>query len=192
VEFSGNFDTRGGDAPVLRRDYEVTERQRDQVRDRLAEVFPTVRLEDVRVEGAHDLDRDVSVNFRGLLDTFAGRSTFSLATSWMPRAYVQVLAPLATRTQDLVLVAPWQTQEEIHLSIPRSATYVSVPRDEHLQTPFGDAVLRYEVSGRDLTVRTTVQFHAGRISPADYPAFRAFCAQVERSFRNEIKVSLAR
>jgi hypothetical protein len=35
-----------------------------------------------------------------------------------------------------------------------------------------------------------VQFEKERVSAQDYPAFRQFCIQAERSFRNEITLSL--
>jgi transglutaminase-like putative cysteine protease len=190
VQFKGTAFTKGEDAPGLRREYEVTERQRDSFRDRLAEVFPSVRVDDVTVAGAHNLDQDVTVDFRGELDTFSGRLVLSLASSWMRRPYVSTLAPLASRTQDLLLPAPWTTEEELHFQIPAGAVISSVPSDTNLQTPFGSALLRYERHGRELVIRTSVQFRKLRITAAEYPAFRDYCQQVERAFRGEVKVTL--
>jgi hypothetical protein len=39
-------------------------------------------------------------------------------------------------------------------------------------------------------IQSHVQFEKARVSAEDYPAFRKFCAQAERSFRNEITLSL--
>jgi hypothetical protein len=39
-------------------------------------------------------------------------------------------------------------------------------------------------------VQSLIQFEKARVSAQEYPAFRQFCAQVERSFRNEITLSL--
>ena len=135
VEFSGDIYTRGEDAPGLRRDYEIPERQRSAVRQPLAEVFPTVRLDNVEVQGAGDLEQDVTVKFRGVLDSFAGKSTVILNSSWTARKYLANLAPLGSRTQDLLLPAPWSTAEEIHFALPAGAQVIGLPADTRIETP---------------------------------------------------------
>jgi len=57
ITFSGSTYTRGEDAPGLRREYEVAARQRDTLRANLAQVYPTVKVDSVHVEGAEDLKR---------------------------------------------------------------------------------------------------------------------------------------
>jgi hypothetical protein len=190
MDFNGTTYTRGEDAPGLRREYEVTERQRDSVRERLAEVFPTVRVEDVEVTGAGDLQRDVEVNFRGTLDTFAGRNALPLQSSWMPRSFAQSLAVLTERTEDLLLPAPWISEEELHFQLPPSANVDAIPNDTSISTAFGTATLHYERRGRELVVHSSVQFTKLRITPSEYGSFRAFCQQVERAFRTEVKIRL--
>jgi hypothetical protein len=190
IEFTGSAYTRGEDAPGLRREYEVAERQRDSVRSRLAEILPSVRLDEVQVYGATDLERDVTVRFSGDVQMFAGRPSLALATSWMTRSYVQTLASLPSRTHDLLLPAPWTTVEELHFALPAGARLEAVPQDKILETPFGSATLRYQRQGNELVVTTSVQFRKLRITPSEYSAFRNFCAQVENAFRAEIKVGL--
>ncbi|HEX8984508.1 MAG TPA: DUF3858 domain-containing protein, partial [Bryobacteraceae bacterium] len=192
IEFSGTAYTHGEDAPGLRREYETPERQRDAVRDALAEVFPSVKVDDVIVDGATDLEHDVVVNFRGAVETFVGHATVSLGSSWMQRSYVQTLAPLATREEDLLLPAPWTTEEEIDLQLPAGANLTALPGGGAIDSPFGSASLQYQRSGRNLVIRTSVQFKKLRITPAEYAGFRDFCGQVERAFRGEVKVGLAR
>ena len=191
MDFSGSTYTRGEDAPGLRREYEVAERQRDSVRERLAEVFPTVRVEDVQVTDAADLQRDVEVNFRGTLDTFTGRNALSLQSSWLPRSFAQSLAVLTERTEDLVLPAPWISEEELHFQLPASSNVDAIPHDTNISSQFGTASLRYERRGRELIVHTSVQFTKLRVTPTEYSSFRAFCLQVERAFRTEVKIRLA-
>ncbi|MFB3813779.1 MAG: DUF3857 domain-containing protein [Terriglobales bacterium] len=189
IQFSGVFYTRGEDAPGLRRDYETPERRRDILRNTLAKVFPSVRVDDVRVED-NDLEQPVTVEFRGTLDTFVGRKSVPLGSSWMPRNYLANLAQAATRQQELRLRASWTTEEELHFALPAEAVVKSMPSNTALETPFGSATLRYERVGNEVVVRTSVQFRKWRIAPEEYTAFRNFCQQVERAFRNEIKLSL--
>jgi transglutaminase-like putative cysteine protease len=190
VHFFGRSVTRGEDAPGLRRGYEVAERQLDFFRNRLAEVLPSVKVDAVHVDGAHELDRAVSVDFRGVLSARRSARTLALTSSWLPQRYLQELAPLTTRSEDLLLPAPWTAEEEIRFVLPANAELGRVPRPTHIETPFGLASVTYQRRGSELAVRTFVQFRTVRITPRDYPAFRAFCAALERAFRDEIRIRL--
>ena len=190
IRFSGSAYTRGEDAPGLRRQFEMPEQQRESLRNNLAQVFPSVQVDAVQVLGANDLERDVTVNFRGELNHFAGQRVLSLAPSWMPRSYVQTLAAQAQRNEELVLPAPWTTEEEIHFALPANATVEELPRTRSINTPFGSALLRYELRGNEIVVSTSVQFKQYRVAAADYAAFRDFCSQIEAAFRDDIRVQL--
>ena len=190
IMFSGSAYTRGEDAPGLRRQFESSDRQRDSLRSNLAQVYPAVRVEDILVDGADDVERDINLKFTGSINTFAGSRTLSLLSSWMPHKYTENLAALPTRTQDLCLPAPWTTEEELHFALPDGASFENIPKSTTLDTPFGVAVLRYERRSHELVVSTSVQFRQLRITPAEYPAFRAFCNNVEKAFHTEIKVHL--
>ena len=190
IHFSGSTITRGEDAPGLRHDLAVREQQLDMFRRELAEVFPTVQVDRVAVHGAEELSSDVSVDFQGALNSFQEKRVVSLSSSWMPRSYVAALAVSSTRTQDLVLPSPWTTEEEIHIALPEGAEVAAMPRDQNISSSFGSIRLHYKKSGGEIVVQSHVEFEKARVSAQDYPAFRQFCSQVERSFRNAISVSL--
>jgi hypothetical protein len=190
IQFSGTTVTRGEDAPGLRHDLAVREQQLDMFRRELAEVFPSVQVDRVAVRGAEELSSAVSVEFQGALTSFEQKRVVSLSSSWMPRSYVAALAAGSTRTQDLVLPSPWTTEEEIHVALPPGADVATLPRDQNISSAFGSARLHYKKTGGEILVQSHVEFEKARITAQDYPAFRQFCSQVERSFRNEITVSL--
>jgi uncharacterized protein DUF3858 len=190
IQFSGSTVTRGEDAPGLRHDLAVREQQLDMFRRELAEVFPSVQVDRVAVRGAEELSASVSVDFQGVLNSFEQKRLVTLNSSWMPRSYVAALAAAGTRTQDLVLPSPWTTEEEIHIALPPGADVTALPRDQNISSAFGSMRLHYKKSRGEIVVQSNLEFEKTRISAQDYPAFRQFCAQVERSFRNEITVSL--
>jgi transglutaminase-like putative cysteine protease/tetratricopeptide (TPR) repeat protein len=190
IQFSGSTTTRGEDAPGLRHDLALREQQLDMFRRELAEVFPSVEVDSVAVHGAEVLSSSVSVEFQGALNSPEYKRVVSLSSSWMPRSYVAALAAASTRTQDLVLPSPWTTEEEIHIALPEGAEVTSLPRDQNITVAFGSLRLHYKKSAGEVIVQSHVQFEKARVSAQDYPAFRQFCAQVERSFRNEITLSL--
>ncbi|HET9166510.1 MAG TPA: DUF3857 domain-containing protein [Candidatus Angelobacter sp.] len=190
IQFSGSTITRGEDAPGLRHDLAVREQQLDMFRRELAEVFPSVQVDSVAVHGAEVLSSSVSVEFQGALNSPQYKRVVSLSSSWMPRSYVAALAAASTRTQDLVLPSPWTTEEEIHIALPQGAEVTSLPRDQSITGAFGALRLHYKKSAGEVIIQSHVQFEKARVSAQDYPAFRQFCAQAERSFRNEITLSL--
>ncbi|HEX4603100.1 MAG TPA: DUF3857 domain-containing protein [Candidatus Angelobacter sp.] len=190
IQFSGSTTTRGEDAPGLRHDLAVREQQLDMFRRELAEVFPTVQVNSVAVHGAEVFSGDVSVDFQGALNSLQHKRSVSLGSSWMPRSYVAALAGASTRTQDLVLPSPWTTEEEIRIALPEGAEVTSLPHDQNISGSFGSVRLHYRKSAGEIVVQSHVQFEKARVSAQDYPAFRQFCAQVERSFRSEITLSL--
>lgn len=190
LHFSGSTLTRGQDAPELRQEMAVREQQLDLFRRDLAEVFPTVQVDSVAVHGAEGLDGDVSVDFQGALNSFQHQRVVLLRSSWMRRAYVADLAPASARTQDLLLPSPWTTEEEIHIALPAGAEVRALPSDENIASGFGSIKLHYSKSGSEILVQSRVQFEPTRVSAQDYPAFRQFCSQLDRSFRNEITLGL--
>ena len=192
IRFSGSTLTRGEDAPGLRRDLAVREQQLDSFRQRLAEVFPTIEVDDIAVHGAHDLESDVSVDFQGALNSFEHKPVARLSSSWMPRNYLSALAPSSTRTQDLVLASPWTTEEEIHIALPKDAAVKSLPHDREVSSGFGSLTLRYSESSGEIIIQSHVEFDRTRIKADEYAEFRQFCSAVERSFHNEVVVGLSR
>jgi hypothetical protein len=108
----------------------------------------------------------------------------------MERNYIETLAPSITRTQDLLLEAPWTTEEEIHLQLPEGAKVSSLPTDQNITTEFGKAELHYRLEGREIVILSTVQFLQTRIAAGRFAAFRAFAADLEKSFHRNIEVDL--
>jgi hypothetical protein len=74
--------------------------------------------------------------------------------------------------------------------LPEGAEITSLPRDQNISGAFGSLRLRYKKSIGEVIIQSHVHFEQARVSAQDYPAFRQFCAQAERSFRNEITLSL--
>jgi len=195
IGFSGSTVARGEDAPGLRQELSVREQQLDSLRRDLAQVFPTVQVYSVNVRDQkwaeeEPEDGEISVEFRGDLNSTRQKHLVSLSSSWMPRSYAAALAPSGSRNQDLLLFAPWITEEEIHIALPAGARVSELPPDKTITTVFGNLKLRYRKLAGSIVVQSHVQFDRSRVAAADYPAFREFCLLIERSFREAIKVEL--
>ena len=188
IHFSGATYVRGEDAPELRRQLEVRDAKLLYVRDRLAQVLPAVEIHDV--ESPVGSPETVSLSFSGDLTTYRGSHTASLPSSWMERNYLSTLAPSTTRTQDLILEAPWTTEEEIHIQLPPGAKVTGLPEAQTIGTSFGTATLEYYENGNEIRVLSRVQFVSTRIAALQFAAFRAFAGSLETAFHRNIEVQL--
>ncbi|HEX5434249.1 MAG TPA: DUF3857 domain-containing protein [Candidatus Angelobacter sp.] len=198
IHFSGSTAARGEDAPGLREELSVRDQQLNSWQRDLAQVFPSVKVYSVNV---NDEDwataspqaaegGEISVEFHGDLSSSRLKRVVSLGSSWTPRSYAEVLAPSGRRTQDLLLFAPWVTEEKIQVSLPARARVTSVPQDKNMSTAFGSLKLHYTKLPGSVIIESKVQFNQARIAARDYSAFRQFCLEVERSFREQVKVEL--
>jgi len=188
IQFSGASYVRGEDAPELRRQLEPGDGKLGYVRDRLAQVLPAVELHDVELPLSSA--EAVALSFNGELSSFHGRRIASLPSSWMERNYVASLASKTTRTQDLLIEAPWTTTEEIHIHLPEGARLTGVPSGQSFSSEFGQATIEYQVDGLEISVLSTVQFKATRIPATRYSAFRDFAAALDEAFHRDLEVEL--
>jgi hypothetical protein len=198
VKFSGSTTARGEDAPGLRQELSVRDQQLDTWRRDLAQVFPSVQVYSLSVRDqkwpieSHEPQAagEINVEFRGGFSSFVRKRIVALCSSWIPREYSAVLAGASTRTQDLMLFAPWTTEEQIHIALPSGARVLQLPRDKTINTPFGSLRLHYRKLAGAVLVQSKVEFDKPRVAAADYLQFRQFCLQMERSFREEVTVEL--
>jgi transglutaminase-like putative cysteine protease len=188
IHFSGATYVRGEDAPELRRQLEPSDAKLGYVRERLAQVLPAVEVHDVELP--QSASGDVSLNFVGDLTSFRGQRTATLPSSWMERNYVTTLAASSSRQQDLLLQAPWTTEEEIHIQLPEGAHLAALPKNQTISDQFGTATLEYHLDGQEITVLSKIQFSSTRIPASQYPRFRAFTTNLEDAFRRDIQVQL--
>ena len=188
IRFSGATYVRGEDAPELRRQLEPGESKLGYVRDHLAQVLPAVEVHDVELPLS--LSDAVSLSFDGELTSFHGRHSATLPSSWMERNYVATLAAKNSRAQDLLLEAPWTTTEEIHIELPHGAHLKGLPENQSISSEFGNANIRYQIVGDQVTILSTVQFSATLIRATQYPTFREFTTGVETAFHRDLEVEL--
>lgn len=198
IRFSGSTAARGEDAPGLREELSVRDHQLDSWQRDLAQVFPSVKVYSIDVKDENwatpSLQRteagEINVEFRGDLNSPRLKRIVSLDSSWTPRSYAEVLAPDGPRTQDLLLFAPWITEEEIRVSLPAGARVIHMPQDKSISTAFGSLKLHYAQLPGVITIHSKVQFNQARVAAGDYSVFREFCLELERSFRDQIQVEL--
>jgi cellulose synthase operon protein C len=188
LSFRASQRTRGEEAPSLRRDLESPDRQRDSLQRGLAEMLPAVQVNEVQVSRG-ERER-VDIDFGGEVNSYRGKKRLSVNSTWYARRYVRTLAPLLSRTQDLVITAPWRTEEEVRMNLPAGARVSTLPREFVRNTQFGTATIGYEVRDRVLIMRSAVEISKGRVAPGQYSAFRQFCTELDNAFREQVSITI--
>ena len=104
------------------------------------------------------------------------------------RGYVETYAGLAERRGDLVLDGPSVTRFTFRYRLPPGWSVDALPPDVGTTNGFGRLQLAYTVEQGVLVCRGELVFSRDRISASEYPAFRAFVAQVDQAFSRKVLV----
>ena len=70
-------------------------------------------------------------------------------------------------------------EEELTFRLPTGWQVASVPETQSLEGPFGRFRLEAVAEAGVVRVRSTLEVARVRVTPADYPRFRAFLAEVD-------------
>jgi len=66
----------------------------------------------------------------------------------------------------------------------------ALPEDAIVQTPFGNAQIRFTAQNSSITITSNVHVSATKIDPQDYTEFRRFCESVDEVLQRDVKVTL--
>jgi hypothetical protein len=69
---------------------------------------------------------------------------------------------------------------------------VSAPRAQKGDSPFGSYAVEADVKGTEVRTKTRVALKKARISAAEYPAFRAFCEEVDRALGQRVTYTVGK
>lgn len=160
----------------------------------LARFYPTVKVAHAVAEGTARESREVELKVDGELNAAqwtrqAGNHEVALRTSLHPAIFAARYAPLAERSNPLLVpVTPGQ-HEVFEYELPSGAK-AELPEDTTLRTPFGWIEVSYQTNGSNLRVETDMELTPQTVTAADYPAFRTFCKSVDEALSRGVKIAL--
>ncbi len=173
---------------------EATRKQRAQ--QLIASDMPGGEVTAVETGDLEDVEQKVKMRVRGKVPTFAragqgdqvGALTVPLG---LKEHMVRDYAPQVSRKLDVNLIVQWTEEDEWTVHLPAGAKVKAMPVASKGSSPFGS----YEVSvdsssGNTLRVKTTVTMSKARVSAGEYPAFRAWCEEVDRALASHATVVL--
>jgi hypothetical protein len=99
---------------------------------------------------------------------------------------VREYATLSARKRDIRIFALTTDETDTTLHLPAGSKITGQPRPAKGDSPFGSYQVEVEVSGAQVRTKTRVALKKSRIAAAEYPAFRAFCEEVDRALGQRV------
>lgn len=181
----------GPDAGGARSTLEAQATRVERVEDQLRDHYPGIHVTSVRTGDLTDIERPAEFSYDATAPTFGTRQGDSLLFAAVaPMDLSRRLGARSTRRYDIVVGVPSTFDETRTIRLPPGATVVDLPPAAHLESPFG--TLNFTVENRQgaLHVRRTLVLARDRITPQDYPAFRAFAQSVDDALARRVTVRL--
>ena len=178
--YSGVFAVEG------RNRYMADASRKDRVARDLVADFGPVEIgggKGVEVNDLEDIEQKVVVKARGKAASLARREGDTLSMPVGAAAkMVTDYAGTSTRQLDVVLPALSSRDDEWTVKVPAGMRVVRAPTPAKGDSPFGSFAVEVEASAGKVVVRGTMSLKKARITPGEYPAFRAWCEQADRAF----------
>jgi cellulose synthase operon protein C len=157
--------------------------------------FPGARLASVEMPGIGDRNAPVTVKAAVAVPRFGQLTeagTIALPVSGRDPDFVRTYTRLSTRQQDLVLAYPWQHEEELTYRLPAGWRLLpgGMPgqKAREIGSPFGRFHLDVSVDGSLVRVRSFLDVAQARVTPDQYPRFRAFLGEIDAAIEERLLV----
>jgi tetratricopeptide (TPR) repeat protein/transglutaminase-like putative cysteine protease len=190
AEVKGESRVRGSAAPEYRRSYQSAATRRSAFEQGWAQTFPGLSVDKVSISDPTRLDQDVALDYQLNIPRYAevGGDTLRFFPFGSRRGYLETYAGLAERRGDLVLDGPSVSRFTFRYRLPKGWSVDGLPPDVSSTGQFGQLTVKYSVEPGVLVCRGELIFSRDRIPAQDYPAFRAFVAQIDQAFSRKVLV----
>ncbi len=184
-------DVTGVEAGAWRVRFHADATRDQRVQQMIAGILPGSTTTGISASNLEDVEQPVVLKVHGKAPQF-GRTTDGGLDVPLGRKehMVRDYAPLAARKLDARFSAQWTQVDDWTLRLPAGAKVKSGPSPAKGTSPFGSYEVTVETSTTALHVKTTVAMTRTRVTAAEYPAFRAWCEEVDRAMGQRATVSV--
>lgn len=170
---------RGPEAMGARGTYDGAGTRRERLTRALAGMFPGIELTEESFEHLDDREQPLGMAWVGRVPQIGERhdGVVRLAPSTLG-ALVRALAPLPQRRHPLELGPPFHYRERRVVPIGE-LRIEEVPPGGAAESAFGRVAVRYVRRGSEVVAETDLTLARERVSPEEYPAFRAWLEQAD-------------
>lgn len=186
-------DVTGVHAGSWRGRYHSLSTQKKRVQEDLGNEYPGLELSDVKSNDLEKIEEAVQIRAKGKVDKLARRDGDAMSVAAGPREHmVREYATLSQRKRDLRIFSLTTDDSETTIKLPAGAKVTSQPRPAKGDGPFGSYLVEVEIKGNEVRTKTRVAVKKSRVSAAEYPAFRAFCEEVDRALGQRVGYTVAK
>jgi len=191
AEFRVQQTMRGPNAGGVRSQLEAPATRVERVEDDLRDRWAGIRVTAVRTGDLTDVEAPAAFSYDARVPHIGTRQGANLLLHGAaPMDLTRRFAARSARRYDLVVGTPHTLDETRRITLPPGASVVDTPAATRLDAPFGRFEYTVEAAGSTLTAHRTLVITRDRVSPADYPAFRAFCGAVDDAMGRRITVRM--
>ncbi len=192
VPFDAKVSFLGQECAWIRRKYQDTAKQREQLEKGLSNNFPGTRLSSASFSDLSDIDAPVKLQMAGELGSAVkpdGPGQFSLP-AWMGSLDLSgQYGSLTTRVYPLVIPYPWTQRYTATYLLP-SSSEASPPQPLSVETSFGTIKRSVTRDGTKLSISTEIVLLARRVEPKDYASFRDFCIRADQAASETVRLAM--
>jgi transglutaminase-like putative cysteine protease/Flp pilus assembly protein TadD len=191
AQLDWRVDVSGVEASEWRVNFHAAATRKRRVEDVIASILPGSEVTAVDTGDLEDIEQKVTMHVRGKVSRFA-RTEGDVLTVPLGRKehMIRDYAPLASRKLDVRLLAQRTEEDDWVVRLPSGAKVKSIPTPARGSSPFGSYSVDVESDGNALRVKTRVTLARTRIAASEYPAFRAWCEEVDRGLGQRATVSV--
>ncbi|MEZ4222083.1 MAG: DUF3857 domain-containing protein [Polyangiaceae bacterium] len=183
--------TTGVEAPDWRRRYHADATREERMTADLARQYPgfAVSKGSVKTSNLDDYNAAVVLSVKGSAPSFARREGDRLSAVVTPEVRLTPsYASLSQRSQDVRILGFSSVDDTTTVRLPPGYKVLSAPESKEVKSAFGSASVEVKSSQGQVTVQSKLSMSVSRVSPKQYPAFRRFCADVDRAFGSRLVV----
>jgi tetratricopeptide (TPR) repeat protein len=185
----GESRVAGVQAPSWRRAYQAERNRRAALEQAFSRTFPGLEVKEVATSDLGRLDEAVDLAFTLDVARFAERDGEGLR--FLPfgnvQSYVETWAPLSSRTLDAVVGEPYESRFAFSYRLP-PGWEAQLPPADRLETPLASFDVAYRREPGAVVAEGRVRLEKGRVSAADYGAFRDAAARLDRALSRPVRL----
>ena len=171
--------------------YHADALRKQRVQEDLSGDLPGIEVQGVDANDLENVELAPDLKVRARVAQFARRDQGTLSVPVGPKDHmVAEFASLSTRKLDVRLRSQNTQESDYTIKLPGGAKVTAMPTASESQTPFGTHKVIVDQVPGGVRVRTSVAVAKTRITAVEYPAFRAWCEQVDRALGQRLVLSL--
>lgn len=180
----------GKDAAGIRFQLQSAEQRTERIQQSLGAVYSGGQVTAVEAPNIESIQQPAQVSAHVRAPRWANRDGDRLRFAVLGRdsQLTTGLAAAAERTQDLVLGPPSVETFDLEIQRPPGYSWGAVPSSQALESAAGRFDLEISTTDTEARVRARIELRSSRITPDEYPAFRAFLSDIDRSLERSFEL----